>query len=159
MSERDLPDLAVGRPARVSLTALPGKVLDARVREVAAAADPQSRTAREADAALAGPDVRSGMTANVTFDAAAGPAADQAITLPATALFHRGEAPAVWVVRKGSDTLELRAVTIGRYDERTVTVTSGLANDERVVMQGVHTVSAGQHVRIVPPLHAEDLAS
>ncbi|WP_431228558.1 efflux RND transporter periplasmic adaptor subunit [Burkholderia contaminans] len=160
VSERDLPDLAVGRPARVSLTALPGKVLDARVREVAAAADPQSRTWRVKLTLLSpGPDVRSGMTANVTFDAAAGPAADRAITLPATALFHRGEAPAVWVVRKGSDTLELRAVTIGRYDERTVTVTSGLANDERVVMQGVHTVSAGERVRIVPPLHAEDLAS
>ncbi|MCA8100067.1 efflux RND transporter periplasmic adaptor subunit [Burkholderia contaminans] len=160
VSERDLPDLAVGRPARVSLTALPGKVLDARVREVAAAADPQSRTWRVKLTLLSpGPGVRSGMTANVTFDAAAGPAADRAIKLPATALFHRGEAPAVWVVRKGSDTLELRAVTIGRYDERTVTVTSGLANDERVVMQGVHTVSAGQHVRIVPPLHAEDLAS
>ncbi|HGL6720707.1 efflux RND transporter periplasmic adaptor subunit [Burkholderia contaminans] len=160
VSERDLPDLAVGRPARVSLTALPGKVLDARVREVAAAADPQSRTWRVKLTLLSsGPDVRSGMTANVTFDAAAGPAADRAIKLPATALFHRGEAPAVWVVRKGSDTLELRAVSIGRYDERTITVTSGLANDERVVMQGVHTVSAGQHVRIVPPLHAEDLAS
>lgn len=160
VSERDLPDLAVGRPARVSLTALPGKVLDARVREVAAAADPQSRTWRVKLTLLSpGPGVRSGMTANVTFDAAAGPAADRAIKLPATALFHRGEAPAVWVVRKGSDTLELRAVTIGRYDERTITVTSGLANDERVVMQGVHTVSAGQHVRIVPPLHAEDLAS
>ena len=160
VSERDLPDLAVGRPARVGLTALPGKVLDARVREVAAAADPQSRTWRVKLTLLSpGPDVRSGMTANVTLDAAAGPAADRAITLPATALFHRGEAPAVWVVRKGSDTLELRAVTIGRYDERTVTVTSGLANDERVVMQGVHTVSAGERVRIVPPLHAEDLAS
>ena len=99
------------------------------------------------------------MTASVTFDGAADTTADHAVTRPATALFHRGDAPAVWVVRKGSDTLELRPVSVGRYEERTITVTSGLADDERVVMQGVHTVSAGQHVRVVPPLHAEDFAS
>ncbi|WP_372454367.1 efflux RND transporter periplasmic adaptor subunit [Burkholderia catarinensis] len=160
VSERDLRDLAVGRIAHVSLTALPGKAIDARVREIAAAADPQSRTWRVKLTLIApGSDVRSGMTASVAFDATAEAAADHVITLPATALFHRGEAPAVWVVRKGSDTLELRPVSIGRYDERTVSVTSGLASDERVVMQGVHTVSAGEHVRPVPPLHAEDFPS
>ncbi|MET3622060.1 RND family efflux transporter MFP subunit [Burkholderia ambifaria] len=159
-SERDLRDLAIGRGARVSLTALPGKVFDARVREVAAAADPQSRTWRVKLTLIApSPDVRSGMTANVAFDGSTGAAADHTITLPATALFHRGEAPAVWVVRKGSDTLELRTVSIGRYDERTVSITSGLASDERVVMQGVHTVTAGERVRVVPPLHPEDFPS
>ena len=45
VSERELRDLAVGRVAHVGLTALPGKILDARVREIAAAADP-SRTWR-----------------------------------------------------------------------------------------------------------------
>ncbi|MBE0631118.1 MAG: efflux RND transporter periplasmic adaptor subunit, partial [Burkholderia vietnamiensis] len=30
---------------------------------------------------------------------------------------------------------------------------------ERVVVQGVHTVSAGEKVRPVAPLHAEDFAS
>uniref|UniRef100_UPI00359450EB efflux RND transporter periplasmic adaptor subunit n=1 Tax=Burkholderia sp. AU33423 TaxID=2015355 RepID=UPI00359450EB len=160
VSERDLRDLAVGRVAHVSLTALPGKILDARVREIAAAADPQSRTWRVKLTLIApGPDVRSGMTANVTFDGTAEAAADHAITLPATALFHRGETPAVWVVRKGSDTLELRPVSIGRYDERTVSITSGLESGERVVMQGVHTVSSGERVRPVPPLHPEEFPS
>ncbi|AOJ42025.1 RND transporter MFP subunit [Burkholderia lata] len=160
VSERDLRDLAVGRVAHVGLTALPGKILDARVREIAAAADPQSRTWRVKLTLIApGPDVRSGMTANVTFDGTADAAAGHAITLPATALFHRGETPAVWVVRKGSDTLELRPVSIGRYDERTVSITSGLESGERVVMQGVHTVSAGERVRPVPPLHPEEFPS
>ena len=72
MTERDLPDLSVGRTAHVSLTALPGKVLDARVREVAAAADPQSRTWRVKLTLLSpGPDVRSGMTASISFDGGA----------------------------------------------------------------------------------------
>nr|WP_244115460.1 MULTISPECIES: efflux RND transporter periplasmic adaptor subunit [Burkholderia cepacia complex] len=160
VSERDLRDLAVGRVAHVSLTALPGKTLDARVREIAAAADPQSRTWRVKLTLIApGVDVRSGMTASVAFDGTADAATDHAITLPATALFHRGETPAVWIVRNGSDTLELRPVSIGRYDERTVSITSGLASGERVVMQGVHTVSTGERVRVVPPLHPEEFPS
>ena len=62
----------------------------------------------------------------------------------------------MWVVRAGSDTLELRPVSIARYDERTVSVTGGLHNGDRVVMQGVHAVSADQHVQVVAPLHSED---
>ncbi|RKP52506.1 efflux RND transporter periplasmic adaptor subunit [Trinickia fusca] len=158
--ERELPQLAVGRTATVTLPALPGKQLSAHVREVAPAADPQSRTYR-VKLTLAAPDasIRLGMTANVAFAAADETAGAHPYTLPATALFHQGDAPAVWVVRAGTDTLELRPVRVARYDERTVSVTSGLNDGERVVLQGVHTVSAGQHVRAVPPLHPEDFAS
>jgi hypothetical protein len=34
-----------------------------------------------------------------------------------------------------------------------------LNEGERVVWQGVHTVTAGETVRVVPPLHPEDFAS
>lgn len=158
--EGDLPQLAVGSTASVTLPALPGKRLSAHVREVSPAADPQSRTYR-VKLTLAAPDasIRLGMTANVAFATADETAGAHPYTLPATALFHQGDAPAVWVVRAGTDTLELRPVRVARYDERTVSVTSGLNDGERVVLQGVHTVSAGQHVRAVPPLHPEDFAS
>ncbi len=82
----------------------------------------------------------------------------QAFTLPSTALFHDGKLPAVWVVT-GGDTLALRRVDIARYGERTVTVSNGLQAGDRVVWQGVHTVSAGDKVRVVAPLHPEDFAS
>jgi multidrug efflux pump subunit AcrA (membrane-fusion protein) len=64
----------------------------------------------------------------------------------------------VWVV-KPDNALELRRVDVARYGERTVTVTRGLNAGERVVWQGVHTVSAGEKVRVVAPLHPEDFAS
>jgi RND family efflux transporter MFP subunit len=69
--EQTLPALAVGRAAHVTLTALPGKQLVARVREVSPAADPQSRTYR-VKLTLEAPDssVRLGMTADVAFAAA-----------------------------------------------------------------------------------------
>jgi RND family efflux transporter MFP subunit len=158
--EQFLGALAVGRKASVTLPALPGKALSARVREISPSADPQSRTYR-VKLALQAPDaaVRLGMTAEVAFDSADGASPDpvfRLFRLPATALFHDGQRPAVWVVRTGGDTLELRPVSVVRYDERTVSVAGGLRDGERVVLQGVHTVSAGEHVKPVAPLHPED---
>jgi multidrug efflux system membrane fusion protein len=139
---------------------LPGKALTARVREVSPAADPQSRTYR-VKLTLQAPDaaVRLGMTAEVAFVSSDETSGQPLFTLPVTALFHDGEQPAVWVVRPGADTLELRPVRVVRYDERTISIAEGLREGERVVLQGVHTVSAGEHVRTVAPLHPEDFAS
>jgi multidrug efflux pump subunit AcrA (membrane-fusion protein) len=72
--------------------------------------------------------------------------------LPATAIFHQGSKPAVWVVRPKDSTLELRVVTTNRYDDRTASVTSGLREGEQVVLAGVHTVYAGESVHPVAPL-------
>jgi RND family efflux transporter MFP subunit len=158
--ESALSYLRVGSAAQVSLPALPGQRFAARVREVAPAADPQSRTYR-VKLTLAAPDarVRLGMTAQIAFAQAQAQPGAHPFTLPVTALFHQGADPAVWVVRSGADTLELRRVSVGRYDERTFSVTQGLSDGDRVVYQGVHTVSAGEHVRVVAPLHPEDFAS
>nr|WP_217710060.1 efflux RND transporter periplasmic adaptor subunit [Paraburkholderia youngii] len=154
--ERTVSSLAVGSKARVTLPALPGKTFEAQVREVSAAADPESRTWRvKLTLTAPGPDVRLGMTANVAFSSADDMVAGQTFTLPVTALFHKGDNPAVWVVRKGSDTLELRPVTIQRYDERTVSLSAGLHDGDRVILQGVHAVSSGEQVQVVPPLHRE----
>jgi membrane fusion protein, multidrug efflux system len=158
--ERTLGALTVGSNARVSLSALPGKTFEARVREVSPAADPQSRTWRvKLTLAAPSPEVRLGMTANVAFDAVGDAPTARPFALPVTALFHKGEDPAVWVVRASSDTLELRPVSIARYDERTVSVTGGLHDGDRVVMQGVHAVSADEHVQVIAPLHPEDFSS
>jgi multidrug efflux pump subunit AcrA (membrane-fusion protein) len=99
------------------------------------------------------------MTADVAFAQGSQAAAASSFTIPATALFHDRKEPAVWVVKAPGDTLELRRVEVSHYGERTVTVSRGLAAGERVVWQGVHTVSAGEKVRVIAPLHPEDFAS
>ncbi len=158
--ERLLPSLSIGHTARISLPALPGHTFAARVREVSPAADPQSRTYRVKLTLLSPTSaLRLGMTADVAFETPGDATVAHPFTLPATALFHLGERPAVWVVRAGSDTLELRPVQVVRYDERTISVASGLRDGERVVLQGVHAVSSGEHVRPVAPLHPEDFAA
>ncbi|MNK30353.1 Multidrug resistance protein MexA precursor [compost metagenome] len=157
--ESVLAGLEIGQRATVTLGPLPGQTFAAVLREIAPAADPQSRTYR-AKLTLESPtpEVRLGMTANISFDnrSANGRAT---YTVPATALFHDGRDPAIWVVKPQEDTLELRRVQVLRYDARTVTLSHGIEAGERVVWQGVHTVSAGEKVRAVPPLHPEDFAS
>ncbi|MFM0734493.1 efflux RND transporter periplasmic adaptor subunit [Paraburkholderia sediminicola] len=161
--ESALAALSVGQAAKVTLAALPGRSFNARVRELSPAADPQSRTYR-AKLTLdnPGPDVRLGMTADIALAApSASNFADQgsAFTVPATALFHDGTQPAVWVVRTADNALELRRVTVTRYNQRTIVISQGLKDGERVVLQGVHTVTAGEKVHVIPPLHPEDFAS
>jgi RND family efflux transporter MFP subunit len=147
--ESALAAFALGQSANVTLGALPGRRFTARVRELSPVADSQSRTWR---ARLTlndpGPDVRLGMTADVT-----------PVTPPVTALVHQGRQPAVWVVRAADNALELRPVTVTRYNERTIVISDGLKDGERVVLQGVHTVSAGEKVNVIAPLHPEDFAS
>ena len=147
--------LKPGQAAKVSLLSVSGQPLTAHVREIAPAADPQTRTYR-VKLSLDAPDprVRLGMTADVAL--AGEMAAAKAVRLPATALFHEAEKPAVWVVRPADSTLELRPVTVLRYGERDVLVATGLEAGERVVMQGVHAVSAGEKVAPMAPPHAED---
>jgi RND family efflux transporter MFP subunit len=157
--ESVLAGLSIGQRARVALGPLPGRTYTAVLREISPAADPRSRTYRAKLTLVAPtPEVRLGMTANISFDSRAGDG-QATYTIPATALFHDGPAPAVWIVKAGADTLELRRVEVLRYDARTVTLANGLQAGERVVWQGVHTVTAGEKVRPVPPLHPEDYAS
>jgi multidrug efflux system membrane fusion protein len=149
----DVGRIAVGQTAKVTFPALPGRRFGARVREVAPAADPQSRTYR-VKLTLAAPAaaVRFGMTGDAMLSPTAAAAASPQFQVPATAIFHHGKDPAVWVIRTRDSTLELRAVTVDRYTERAAVIAGGLKHGEQVVLAGVHTVYAGELVKPVKPL-------
>ncbi len=158
--ENILNGLTIGQRANVTVGSLPGKTFVATLRELSPAADPQSRSFRaKFTIANPSPELRLGLTANIAFEQTAGLSTEPTFTLPATALFHEGPEPALWIVKAPENTLELRPVKVLRYDARTITVSSGLKAGERVVWQGVHTVAAGQQVRPIGPLHPEDVAS
>jgi membrane fusion protein, multidrug efflux system len=153
--ESRVDGIIIGQAAKVTLPALPGRVFDARVREMAPAADPQSRTYLvKLTIDQPGNMLQLGMTADVALQS--GKPSGAVVSIPATALFHQGEHPAVWVIRPADATLELRPVTVTRYGERDVLIASGLQAGERVVMQGVHTVSVGEKVAPIAPPHPED---
>lgn len=157
VAENQLAGLRVGDPAKVSIAALPGKTFDAKVREIAPAADAQSRTFR---VKLAfdhdDPAIKLGMTADVLLQAQASTNAENAdgstgprVSIPATALFHKGQDTAVWVIDAASGAVSLRPVSVASFGERSIIVSKGLASGEHVVAQGVHAVTEGEKVRTV----------
>jgi RND family efflux transporter MFP subunit len=154
----DLGRVKVGQPASVSFTALPGRRFDARVREISPAADAQSRTYRVKLTLLTPTEaVHFGMTGDAVLAPAAADAAHAPVfRVPATALFHQGKDPAVWVVQGNESILELRRVAVSSYAEREVTISDGLKDGEQIVLAGVHTVFAGEKVTPQAPLFARD---
>ncbi len=156
----DLSRISIGQAASITFAALPGRRFEARVREVAPAADPQSRTYRvKLTLIQVQADVRLGMTGDALLSptgAVSGTADPRTFKIPATAIFHHGSAPAVWVIRSKDSTLELRPVAVRSYGERTAIVADGLRDGDNIVLAGVHTVFAGEHVKPVKPLFAGD---
>jgi membrane fusion protein, multidrug efflux system len=153
--ESRIDGIVIGQQAKVTLPALPGQTLGAHVREIAPAADPQSRTYLvKLTIDQPSSTLQLGMTADAALQGTK--PSNASVSIPSTALFHQGEHPAVWVVRPADSTLELRPVTVTRYGEGDVLIADGLKPGERVVMQGVHTVSAGEKVEPIAPPHPED---
>jgi membrane fusion protein, multidrug efflux system len=146
-SARDANHVSVGQPAQVVLPSVDTSVLDARVREIAPAADPQSRTFR-IKLTLNDPaaSARLGTIGEATLLPAAGSTPSNDIEIPSTALFHQGTHPAVWVLEGAKPHLVLRPVTVASYRDRLVILSGGLDDGERVVAVGVHTVFAGERV-------------
>jgi multidrug efflux system membrane fusion protein len=160
-AESELGRISVGQAATVTFPALPNQQFPARVREISPAADPQSRTYRvKLTMTQPAQVVRLGMTGDATLSpvaSVAGTATDgtdppPTYTVPATALFHKDNSPAVWVVEGSSSTLQLRPVKVGRYSDRATLITAGLNEGDMVVLAGVHTVYSGQRVKPVRPL-------
>lgn len=123
----------------------PGTPYPARVREISPSADPVTRT-YQVKTSIPNPpaNLRLGMTVSVRLPSVAG---RSSVVLPATALFQKGRDPAVWVV-KSDQTLELRPVSVERYESDRVYVTEGLSQGDRVVTAGVHRLAAGDKVRL-----------
>jgi RND family efflux transporter MFP subunit len=156
-AESELGSIAIGQTATVSFPALPNQQFAARVREISPAADPQSRTYRvKLTVTAPASAVRLGMTGDATLaPVSSGDGTDPdppAYTVPATALFHKDNRPAVWVVEGNSSTLQLRPVKVGRYSDSSTLITAGLNDGDMVVLAGVHTVYAGERVKPVRPL-------
>lgn len=130
-----------------------GAPLVATVREVAASADPATRTfavkaAIEGDAA---PQL--GATVNVVAPALSAQGA-QAILLPTTALMQNGGGTAVWVFDAATSTVRAQPVQVATADGNQAVIASGLAPGMQVVATGVHVLSPGQKVTIYQEKYA-----
>ncbi|WP_115687085.1 efflux RND transporter periplasmic adaptor subunit [Cupriavidus taiwanensis] len=123
----------------------PQRALPGRVREIAAAADPVTRTyATRVSVPNPPPDLKLGMTAVVTFVRTG---AAPALRVPLTALLQEQGRDLVWIYDAPSGTVKPVAVTLGEAFGNEIEVRQGLAPGQTIVTAGVHLLRPGQKVR------------
>jgi RND family efflux transporter MFP subunit len=132
---------------KVRLWGAGGEAMPASVREIAAAADPVTRTFLvKADIGkVAAERVRLGQTATVLVEM---PKTVGVSKLPLSALKEEQGRTVVWVVDKGSMTVKTQPVQVAGADGNDAVVSGGLAPGQVVVTAGVHVLSPGQKVKL-----------
>ncbi len=114
-----------------------------RVREIAAAADPATRTFRVRIALPDAPQgLRLGMTASVAIDRTL----DARMSIPLTAKVDRGESAIVWVVDPAKSVVRAQTVAFDGVAGDRLLIASGLTGGELVVTAGAHLLREGQRV-------------
>ena len=119
------------------------------VREVAASADPVTRTFT-VKVALAGDAPPLGATVYVLPRQSRAQGAP-VIKLPTSALRQAGQGSAVWVFDAASGTVQSQPVEVATADGNEVVITAGLKPGMQVVATGVHVLSPGQKVSVYKP--------
>lgn len=129
----------------VSLWAAPGRASSGRIREIAPAADPATRTyAVRVTVNAPPPAMRWGMTANVRF-AARTPA--PLIRVPLSALLREGEQTLVWLMDPKASTVQRVPVTVAGPNGNDALLAGGLTPGQVIVTAGAHLLQPGQKVR------------
>lgn len=136
---------AVGKPGALQVRAWGAtSTWPATVREVAAAADPMTRTFLvKADVGAAA--LQLGQTATVLAPL---PSRDGVVRLPLAALMQQQGATAVWLLDRTSMTVKVQPIVVAGADGNIVLVASGLVPGQTVVTAGVHALSPGQKVKL-----------
>jgi len=137
--------------------------LKGKIREVAASADPVTRTyAVKVSLETATPPPL-GATVSVLPQALSHVGAP-VIKLPTSALRQEGSGTAVWVLDRASMTVKLQPVQLAAADGNEAVIAAGLVPGMIVVSAGVHVLSPGQKVTIwqekssgIPALATQDV--
>jgi RND family efflux transporter MFP subunit len=121
--------------------------LTGRIREVAASADPATRTfpvkvSLEADAQ---PPLGATMTVVPQSLSHAGA---PVIKIPTSALRQEGQGSAVWVLDQPTMTVKLQPVQVATADGNDAVIAAGLQPGMVIVSAGVHVLSPGQKVTV-----------
>lgn len=124
-----------------------GREFAGRVREVAPAADPATRTFAVRFALAEAPaDLPLGLSATVRFTQTA----TTEIIVPLAAILQQGDQPAVWII--GADgAVRQQPIVVARYSDAGAIVASGLNAGETIVAAGAFKLSNGEKVRVAQP--------
>lgn len=121
--------------------------LQGRIREVAASADPVTRT-YPVKVSLE-PRARPPLGATVTvMPQALGHAGAQVIKIPTSALRQEGKGSAVWVLERQTMTVRSQPVQVATADGNDAVIAAGLQPGMQIVTAGVHVLASGQKVSV-----------
>jgi RND family efflux transporter MFP subunit len=132
-------------PVEVKLVSNPEIKTQGTVRYISPQADPTTRTySVRVSLPDAPPQMRLG--ANVIGSVTVNEGSS--ITIPGSALFQKDGRPAVWLVDKDG-TVQLKPITVQRYQGDSVIVGDGLSQGDVVVTAGVQKLLPGQKVSLI----------
>ena len=137
---------AVGSIGEATLFGKTGASVPAKLRQLADAADPLTRTfeARYVlDGELAGAPLGTTVTVQVT-DALSRASGD--LQVPLGALLDVGKGPGLWIIE--STKVSWRAVAVQSLDDDSACITGQLKQGDRIVALGAHLLREGEQVRV-----------
>lgn len=144
--EARLAQFKPGQAAQVQVWAAPEKLYAGRIREIAASADPTTRT-YAIRISLAAPDANLSLGASAAVGFMHATAA--AVRVPLAAVMKgSGDQAHVWVLGADNKVVE-RSVVVDSLRDDVAVLRSGLVAGEKIVTVGAHALSAGQ---LVTPL-------
>ena len=123
-------------------------LLPATVREVAAAADPVTRTFL-VKADLGATALQLGQTLTVVIDLPRQPGVTR---LPMSAVMQQQGQSAVWLLDRTTMTVKAQPIQLAGADGNTLVVSAGLSAGQTVVTAGVHVLTPGQKVKLYEPV-------
>jgi multidrug efflux system membrane fusion protein len=146
--EQRVAGIELHQTVNVTLWADSNRRITARIREIAAAADPASRTYRVKATLLEGQDeARLGKTATVWIPLTTPPR----IAVPLSAVFtpqNEPGRPRVWLVDEQAGTVRSVPVQLGEALDGERIVVAGVVSGQLVVRAGVQRLAEGQAVRV-----------
>jgi HlyD family secretion protein len=140
-SERQLPLLQTGQPARITVDARPGHIYGGAVREILPVAEGLSRSSRVRISLRGGRDLPIGAFARATVPVARH---SNVITIPSDAVLS--EAGVNYVFAVADDRARRRNVELGIREGNRVEITSGLRTGDRIITAGSPAVVDGARV-------------
>ncbi|WOH83527.1 efflux RND transporter periplasmic adaptor subunit [Bradyrhizobium sp. BEA-2-5] len=121
----------------------------AKLREIAPAADPATRTyLAKFSLPEADDKVALGMTATLTLS---DKASERVAKLPLSALYSQGGDPSLYIVDDKGD-IALKPVKVKAYESNNVVISGGVDDGAKVVALGVQKLDPSQKVRVVSSL-------
>ncbi|MDJ0041259.1 efflux RND transporter periplasmic adaptor subunit [Pantoea allii] len=145
LAEPTLSESATTTPVKIALLSNPAITAEGRFRDISPQADSQTRTWR---LRVMLTDPPAAMALGSTVLGVFSGKADQVIALPASALTRDGDRPAVLVVNPRNQQIQVRPVTLARFDAQQIYLSAGVQPGERVVTAGVKTLLPGERVQL-----------